>query len=82
MRIHRDQLVIRIGGSLLGFGFLGLGAFALAAAPADLPAADADRVFWFGVTLVIAGVLALAVSWLVHRLDNIWCAPPRRGWWR
>jgi hypothetical protein len=22
------------------------------------------------------------VSWLVQRLDNIWCAPPRSGWFR
>ena len=47
-----------------------------------LDAVTRERAVGFGVSALIAGLIAIPVSWLVRRLDNIWCAPPRRGWFR
>ncbi len=82
MRIHHDRLATRVAGSLLGVGFLLIGLYALAGAGEMVDAAARGRVVGFGVCAVIAGLVATPVSWLVKRLDNIWCAPPRRGWFR
>jgi len=78
MTIYRDQLMRRIGGTVCGIGFLALGMFALTATPQSLDEAATDRVFWFGVTVLIAGVLALPASWLIKRVDGVWCSPPKR----
>ena len=82
MRIHRDQLALRIGGSLLGIGFVLVGLFALFGGGEEVDAALRERAFGFGMSALVAGAIAIPVSWLVGRLDNIWCAPPRRGWFR
>ena len=81
MKLHVDKLPTRLAGSALGIGFVVIGVYAILGQPEGLDASVSDRAFWFGVTSVIGGVLALAMSWLAGRLDNIWCAPPRRGWW-
>jgi|GEM_PF-653538 len=78
MRLHTTGLGTRIGGSALGAGFLVVGAFAMTASGEAPNAAVADRAFWMGATFAFAGLCALAVSWLVADLSNIWCAPPRR----
>lgn len=82
MRIHRDRLATRIAGSLLGLGFIAAGLFAIFGAPDGLDTGLRAHARGFGITALIAGAIALPVSWLVQRLDNIWCAPPRSGWFR
>lgn len=82
MRIHRDRLPTRIAGSLLGLGFIAAGLYAMFGAPDGLDAGLRAHARGFGVTALIAGAIAVPVSWLVQRLDNIWCAPPRSGWFR
>ena len=81
MRVHRDQLATRIAGTVVGVLFLFIGLYALWGGDGVDPALR-DRAQGFGVAAVIAGLIAIPVSWLVQRLDNIWCAPPRRGWFR
>jgi hypothetical protein len=55
-------------------GFLAVGAYAI------LGANDAvrERAWWFGLTAIIGGLWALAVSWLDPDLSGVWCRPPRR----
>ena len=79
MKIHTDNLTIRIGATLLSIGYAGVGAFALAMSGEAPDALLADRSFWMGVTFLIAAALALPVSWLVADLSNIWCIPPRQN---
>lgn len=81
MRIHHDQLPMRIGGTLVAVMFLLVGWYALFGGEAVDPQLR-ERAFGFGISSLIAGSIALPVSWLVRRLDNIWCAPPRKGWFR
>ncbi len=78
MTIYRDQLMRRIGGTICGLGFLALGLYSLTGLPATLEEAAANRVFWFGVTTLIAGIVALPASWLIKRVDGVWCSPPKR----
>jgi hypothetical protein len=89
MRLYTSRIGIRIGGTMLGFGFLVIGVLA-ASFSGEAPNADVgNRAFWMGVTFAIAGLAAVSVSWLVSDLSNIWCSPPRRSlrsgrapWWR
>ena len=78
MKIHTDNLTIRIGATLLGIGYAGVGAFSLVMTDEAPNAVLADRSFWMGVTFLIAAALALPVSWLVADLSNIWCIAPRK----
>ncbi len=89
MKLYTSQFGIRIGGTVLGLGFLVIGVLAASFSGAAPDAAVGDRTFWMGVTFVIAGVSAVLVSWLVSDLSNIWCSPPPRAvrpgrsrWWR
>ena len=78
MHIHTSNLPLRIGATLTGIGYAVVGIYAITAS-SDAPSADlADRALWLGITFVIASVLAIAVSWLVADLSNIWCIAPRR----
>lgn len=78
MRIHRDQLLTRVCGTLLGVGFLAIGAYALVGSFDVADAVARDRAFWFGVTAIIGGVLAVFASLFVEKLSDIWCRQPRR----
>ncbi|MDX1432740.1 MAG: hypothetical protein R3286_09850 [Gammaproteobacteria bacterium] len=77
LRVHLDKLGIRLGGTALGVGWLALGAYALLGADGSLDALTRERALGFGVTFLIAGLAAIAVSWLVADLSNIWCRHPR-----
>jgi drug/metabolite transporter (DMT)-like permease len=78
MQLYTRDIGTRIGGSALGLGFIVIGIFAVSIS-GEAPTADVgDRAFWLGVTFAIAGVSAVAVSWLVSDLSNIWCKPPSR----
>ncbi len=78
MRLYTSRLGTRISGTALGLGFLVIGIFAISVSGEAPDAAVGDRAFWLGVTFAFAGVSAVAVSWLVSDLSNIWCSPPRR----
>ena len=82
LRIHVSRLPVRIAGSLLGLGFLLVGLYALFGGGDVVDAALRERARGFGVSAVLAGLVAIPTSWLVDRLDDIWCAPPRHGWFR
>jgi hypothetical protein len=40
--------------------------------------ARADRGLWWGLTLLIVGLVAITGSWYVDDVDRIWCRPPPR----
>ena len=77
MRIHRNQPVMRILGTLIGAGFLAMGAYAIFGADDSVPAFVKERAWWFGVCALLAGLWAVAVSWLDPDLSGVWCRPPR-----
>ena len=81
MRIHRDDLLTRVLGSLTGAGFVAIGLFAMLGAGPEVESAVRERAFWFGATATFIGVLAIGCSWLARDLSGIWCRPPRRRWW-
>ena len=78
MKLYTSKVGTRIGGTALGLGFLVIGILAAIYSGKAPSAAIGDRAFWMGVTFAIAGVSAVAVSWLVSDLSNIWCSPPSR----
>ena len=78
LRIHRDQPVMRISGTLMGIGFVLLGAFSVLGAVELGTAVDQERAMGFGITAIIIGVIAVLCSLLVKDLSNIWCRHPRR----
>ena len=78
--IYRDHLAIRIGGTLLGACFILVGSYALFGSGEEISDIERERAVAFGLTAVIGGVLAIAASWLEQRLNEVWCAHPRR--WR
>lgn len=78
MQLYTSKVGTRIGGTALGLGFLAIGIFAVSVSGQAPDAAVGGRAFWLGVTFAIAGVSAVAVSWLVSDLSNIWCSPPSR----
>ena len=80
VRIYTTGLGTRVAATLLGIGFLAVGATSLAMSPSAPDAYLAGRALWMGITFLVAGVAAIAVSWLVADLSNIWCKPPRRSW--
>lgn len=71
--IYRNRLVVRLVGSFFSLCFLALGAYAVLGRNAALDEAAADRALWFGVTVIIAGALALGMSWLIKEVDGVWC---------
>jgi|CXWL01.1.fsa_nt_gi hypothetical protein len=78
VRIHRNQLLTRALGTLAGIGFLAMGAYAMFGADDTVAALARERAWWFGACAAIAGVWAIAVSWLDPDLSGVWCRPPRR----
>jgi len=77
MRVHTNQLAIRVLGTLTGAGFLGVGGYAIFGADAGVAEALRERALWFGVTAGLGGVWAIAVSWLDSDLSGVWCRSPR-----
>ena len=78
MRIQTSTLWLRVGATLMGLGYGIIGAFSVHMSQHAPNAELAGRAFWMGVTFLIASVLAIAVSWLVQDLSNIWCIPAKR----
>ena len=78
LRIHRDQPIMRICGTLLGIGFVLLGAFSIAGADAYATGINHERAIGFGTAAIIIGLIAVICSLLVKDLTNIWCRHPRR----
>ena len=78
LKIYRNRMVRRVLGTLTSLCFLALGAYALLGDDGAADAAAQDRAFWFGVTVTIAGVLGLAMSWLIREIDGVWCSLPNR----
>jgi hypothetical protein len=77
MRIHTNQLFVRVLGTVTGLGFLALGSYALFGAEAGLADALRERASAFGVTALVGGVWAVGVSWLDADLSGVWCRSPR-----
>lgn len=78
LRLHTNQLPIRVLGTLTGLGFLAIGAYAVFGADESVAAASRERALWFGITALIGGVWAVGVSWLDPDLSGVWCRPPRQ----
>ena len=62
MRIHTNQLAIRFLGTLIGFGFLAIGAYAMLGGDDTVSAFALERAWWFGLTALVGGVWAIGVS--------------------
>jgi hypothetical protein len=78
LRLHTNQLAMRVLGTLTGTGFLAVGAYAMFGADDSVAAALRERALWFGITALIGGVWAIGVSWLDPDLSGVWCRPPRQ----
>lgn len=77
VRVHTNQLAIRILGTLTGLGFLAVGAYALFGSDASVAQPLRERAAWFGITALIGGLWAIGVSWLDPDLSGVWCRSPR-----
>ncbi len=78
MRFRGDHLAMRLSGTLVGVGFLLLGTFAVIGPGVPISEENQDKAFWFGMHLIVGGVLAVFGSWTARNLDGIWCRHPRR----
>jgi len=78
VRVHTSQLTLRVAGTLIGIGFLAVGAYAAFGADDAIPALARERTGWFGITALIGGAWAIGVSWLDAELTGVWCRHPRR----
>lgn len=78
MRLRGDRLAHRVGGALLGLGFLLLGSFSAIMADAPTGSSGRDRAIWLGITLIVIGAIAIIGSFTVEDPDRIWCRHPRR----
>jgi hypothetical protein len=63
---------MRLLGLAMGLGFIALGAFALLGGPDLVPGTGSGRASGLGVTLVIAGALAIVASLTVPDPHRIW----------
>jgi hypothetical protein len=81
LRLHRDHLGMRVGGTLTGLGFLLFGLFAVIGPDIAVSDDAKARAAWFGWHLIFAGATAIAVSWLAQDLSGIWCRRDRRLRW-
>lgn len=79
--LYTDHLVLRIGGTLMGVFFLVIGYLTLTGMDEVKDLVAPERVYWYGVTMIIGGVLAIGFAWLESRLDQVYCATPKR-WFR
>jgi hypothetical protein len=79
VRIRTNQLAIRCLGTLIGLGFLAIGAYAMLGGDDTVTTYALERTWWFGLTALVGGVWAIGVSWLDSDLSGVWCRPPRRS---
>lgn len=79
VRPYTNQLAIRVLGTLTGLAFLAVGAYAAFGADETVGAFARERSFWFGLTALAGGVLAIGLSWLDSDLSGVWCRSPRRS---
>lgn len=79
--LRTDNLFLRVGGTVMGLFFLVIGYLTLDGMASAGPLDDPDRVLWYGITMLIGGVLAIGFAWLEPRLDQVYCATPKR-WFR
>jgi hypothetical protein len=77
---RRDQLGKRLLGAVVGAEFCLLGAYAGLGVRALGDPTPGQRALWYGITLIVVGLVAIGSSWYVEDADTIWCRPPRR--WR
>lgn len=78
MSARRSQLGKRLLGTGCGAGYCLLGAYSVLGAGALADPARGDRALWWGLTLLLVGLIAIAGSWYVDDVDRIWCRPPPR----
>jgi hypothetical protein len=69
---------LRVGGVILGLAFLVVGAVSVHGALTMTGLDDPDRVFWYGVTTLIAGALSILFAAIEPKPEWVFCAPPRR----
>jgi hypothetical protein len=79
MQLRLDRPGTRILGLLSGIGYAAIGIGAMTV-PEELIESGYDRVYWFGFTAFVIGIIAVAASLFARDLDNIWCRHPVR--WR
>ena len=72
MKLHTSGLPTRLAGTATGLGYLAVGVFAIVKRSEAPDPALADRALWMGATFLLAGVLAIGISWLVGDLGSIW----------
>ena len=77
MKIYTNNIGFRLMATVIGIGYGVVGLYALAVSEQAPSAMLVDRAFWLGVTFLVASVAAVAVTWLVADLSNIWCRAPR-----
>ncbi|MBT3332735.1 MAG: hypothetical protein HOK21_05435 [Rhodospirillaceae bacterium] len=77
MRIYFDDLARRTGGALYGLGLTAVGVYSLSMVGEAPDAVLEDRTMWLGITMLIAGVVSFAMSWLTPDLSGVWCRAPR-----
>jgi len=77
MRVHTNQLAVRVLGTLTGIAFIAVGGYALLGADASVAESLRERAAWFGITALVGGAWAIAVSWLDADLSGVWCRSPR-----
>jgi hypothetical protein len=77
---RRHQPAKRLLGTAVGVGFCLVGAYAVLGIPALPDAVRGDRVLWYGITVILVGLVAIASSWYVDDVDGIWCRHPARTW--
>jgi hypothetical protein len=78
MRVYLDHLVTRVAGTVLGACFVLIGLYALFAGGDGLSEIERERALAFGITAIIGGLAAVFSSWAEQRLNEVWCAHPRR----
>jgi hypothetical protein len=73
-----DQRATRLLGTVVGVGFCLLGAYTVLGSWELVD--PGARVFWYGVSSIVIGLVAIVGSWFVEDADRIWCRHPTRRW--
>jgi len=82
MRLYQDHMTIRVLGTVVGAGFILFGLYAVLSDGVGVSDYARDRATAFGFTAIFGGITAIFGSWAEKRVHEIWCAHPRRGFWR